>query len=385
MQLDPHLERAVSAALIRLRVRSPYLAALALFCAIAPSAEQPTGATDGRTLYLNPEHFKRLAPAGQDVLLVHLVLHAALCHVGRRAEREPWLWNTACDLVVNGVLAREQGLKLPDSMARDPELEIWSVEEVYEFLVANPSRAPLLEEPDLLEAAPEEAWKAGYGLDDPAFRRHDELASYWGNAREQAQVIAQAAGGGPPKGARRELGTLDPGRLDWRAQLWRFLVRTPTDFQGYDRRFISRGLYLDALEGETVKVFIAVDTSNSMRIALVRMVMGEVRDILQAYPQLICELYYADTRLHGPYLLRPGQELPAPVGSGGTDFRPFFAELARPGRSDSTAVCIYMSDGHGQFPAEPPPLPVLWVVTPGGRDLEDFPFGEAVRIMPDRP
>ncbi|HEY1013269.1 MAG TPA: VWA-like domain-containing protein [Herpetosiphonaceae bacterium] len=383
MQPDPQLERAVSAALIRLRVRSPYLATLALFAAIAPSDEQPTGATDGRTIYLNPEYFGRLPPAGQDVALLHLVLHAALCHVARRAEREPWLWNTACDLAVNGILAQQQGLKLPDTLLRDPELERWSVEEIYEFLLVHPSRAPLLEEPDLLDAAPDDSWKAGYGLDDPTQPPAAAQQTYWRKARDQAEVIAIAAGSELSPGLRRELGTLEPGKLDWRAHLWRFLVRTPTDFQGYDRRFIHSGLYLDALEGESARVHIAIDTSGSMSTPLVSMVMSEAQGIVSAYPYLVCELYFADTALHGPHLLRADSAPPIPEGGGGTDFRPFFAEVERPERRDWNAVCVYLTDGHGQFPDEAPALPTLWIVTPGGRDLEDFPFGETVRIMPD--
>lgn len=33
------------------------------------------------------------------------------------------------------------------------------------------------------------------------------------------------------------------------------------------------------------------------------------------------------------------------------------------------------------LPAQPPELPVLWVVTPSGLDLSAFPFGKAVRLL----
>lgn len=36
---------------------------------------------------------------------------------------------------------------------------------------------------------------------------------------------------------------------------------------------------------------------------------------------------------------------------------------------------------NGTFPDIYPELPVLWVVTPGGLDLTQFPFGEAVRLV----
>jgi hypothetical protein len=45
------------------------------------------------------------------------------------------------------------------------------------------------------------------------------------------------------------------------------------------------------------------------------------------------------------------------------------------------AVCIYLTDGYGSFPDRLPELPVLWVVTPGGLDLSQFPFGEAVCLL----
>ncbi|MGY6528538.1 MAG: hypothetical protein ACXITR_01285 [Cyanobacterium sp.] len=44
-------------------------------------------------------------------------------------------------------------------------------------------------------------------------------------------------------------------------------------------------------------------------------------------------------------------------------------------------VCIYLTDGYGCFPDNVPSLPVLWVVCAGGLDLQEFPFGETVRLL----
>ena len=48
---------------------------------------------------------------------------------------------------------------------------------------------------------------------------------------------------------------------------------------------------------------------------------------------------------------------------------------------EQAGVCVYLTDGFGSFPSDIPELPVLWVVTPGGLDLKQFPFGEAVRLL----
>jgi predicted metal-dependent peptidase len=171
--------------------------------------------------------------------------------------------------------------------------------------------------------------------------------------------------------------------FDWRAHLWCYMAQTPTDFQGYDRRFAGRGLYLDALESQPVRIYVAVDTSGSVDDRQIRTLVGEVQGILRAYPHVYCDLYYADSQAYGPYPLGADGAIPPPVGGGGTDFRPFFEAIVARRDAHETAVCLYLTDGYGDFPAEPPELPVLWVVTSGGRALEQFPFGEAMRPLGD--
>lgn len=64
-----------------------------------------------------------------------------------------------------------------------------------------------------------------------------------------------------------------------------------------------------------------------------------------------------------------------------TDFCPFFQAAADHWSQDQEAVCVYLTDGYGDFPEEPPELPVLWVVTPGGAQDDAFPFGEVCRLL----
>ena len=179
----------------------------------------------------------------------------------------------------------------------------------------------------------------------------------------------------------RELGALDTAQLDWRSYLWRYLVKTPSDYTEFDRRFIGRGLYLETLQGESVKVYVAVDTSGSIDDRLLKMFLSEVRGILNSYPHLECELYYADADVYGAYELNPDSIIPQPQGGGGTSFIPFFNKIDNCWDGMTTAVCVYLTDGYGTFPDLVPELPVLWVVTPGGLDLSEFPFGETVRLL----
>jgi predicted metal-dependent peptidase len=168
--------------------------------------------------------------------------------------------------------------------------------------------------------------------------------------------------------------------LDWRTYLWRFLVHTPNDFQGDDRRFIHQGLYLEALVGESIEVFCCIDTSGSVGDNEMAIFLSELRGIFGSYPQIKCWLWYADADCYGPYELDNLNAVPKPQGGGGTGFRPFFTAVDEKWSREKQAVICYLTDGYGSFPDQAPLLDTLWVVSPGGMNSDGFPFGEMVRL-----
>lgn len=378
-------ERTVSATLLRICQRSPFFATLALHAKIKITAALPTAATDGRDVFVNPEFFNGLTPAAQEGLLLHEVLHAALLHVPRRSARDPRLWNIAADVVINGMLIRD-GYTLPEGGVRDPSHEHLATEEVYEALLKNAKPPPELVMPDLMEGNGPPG-SAGDNKDAPASSpaiNKAEMEGHWKKALQEARMVAQSSlAGEMPAHLQREIGQILRAQIDWRSYLWRYLVQTPTDFGAFDRRFVGDGMYLETITGETVHVHVCVDTSGSIAGDDINTFMGEVQSILLAYPHLRCELYYADSELHGPFNVAADSELPTPMGGGGTDFRPFFARLEKHADRHTTAVAIYLTDGYGAFPAATPAIPTLWVVTPGGKDLDGFPFGEVIRLLPN--
>ena len=380
-------QKIISASLLRLRMRSPFFATLALFAKFIPTDSIATAATDGKDIYYNPEFLKSLTTPQQDGLLLHEVLHAALLHVLRRGVRDKETWNIAADIIVNGIICQQGYFELPKGVIRDRTLEHLSVEEIYELLPQQ-DRTYCLGICDLYGDVPIDGRGGKFSLNsqnkgDRLWEaKKAELESHWQNAMQQAAIIARTTNQGKlPAGIGRELGALDRSQLDWRSYLWRYLVKTPTDYTGFDRRFIGRGLYLETLQGESVKVYVAVDTSGSIDAKLLKMFLSEVDGILNSYPHLECELYYADADVYGAYELNPDSEIPQPKGGGGTSFVPFFDRIARTWDGMTTGVCVYLTDGYGTFPDSAPELPVLWVVTPGGLDLSQFPFGETIRLL----
>lgn len=395
-------QKIISASLLRLRMRSPFFATLALFARFIPTQQYPTAATDGKDIFYNPDFLLSLTSPQQDGLLLHEVLHAALLHVLRIGVRDKEIWNIAADIVVNGIIIQQGYFELPEGGIRDPKLEHLSVEEIYELLQQQQECSHCLNNPDLLETSPPAPLFVGEGGKNKHISgdsqvsplsgeteegllseaKKAELENHWRNAMQQAAVIARTTNQGKlPAGMERELGALDTAQLNWRSYLWRYLVKTPTDYTEFDRRFIGRGLYLETLQGESVKVYVAVDTSGSIDNQQLRMFLSEVKGILNSYPHLECELYYADADVYGAYELNPDSDIPQPQGGGGTSFIPFFDKISDRWDGMTTGVCVYLTDGYGTFPNNPPELPTLWVVTPGGLDLSQFPFGEAIRLL----
>ena len=391
------LEDLISATRLRLRMHAPFFAALAMFADVRFTEAVPMAATDGRTLWFHPQFYGDLPADQRDALFLHELLHAALLHPVRRGLRVLEIFNIAADIVVNGMVAAEPSLRLPHGAIRDERLEHFSVEEIYELLQKQPPREraslPLqdLMSPGTLNPADHSTAKSpssdSHIGEHKAFDPHhdhdlQELEAHWKQAIQQARVLAQSQGKGElPAGMQRHLDAIAEPQLDWRSQLWRYLVHTPNDYSGFDRRFIHQGLYLDHLEGESVEVYCCIDTSGSVGDEELNLFLAELRGILSAYPMLRCWLFYADASCYGPYELEADSDIPKPKGGGGTDFRPFFRMVTKHWGREKKAVCVYLTDGYGDFPKQEPELAALWVVVPGGLGDSEFPWGDVVRLI----
>ncbi len=80
---------------------------------IAVAAISPAAAE----LYVNP--LCGFDDGERRFVIAHELLHAGLRHDTRGGGRDPWLWNVACDYVINGWLAEMAVGDLPDSALYD--------------------------------------------------------------------------------------------------------------------------------------------------------------------------------------------------------------------------------------------------------------------------
>lgn len=77
---------------------------------IVPEPAAGTARTNGRRIEYSPAYFSTLKPGEQNYVLMHELFHILLSHCDRIKGRDPQLWNTATDLIVNDML---DSLRMP--------------------------------------------------------------------------------------------------------------------------------------------------------------------------------------------------------------------------------------------------------------------------------
>jgi len=374
----------ISKCKIQVRKECEFFGALMLFASIVKSESIETAATDGKDIFFNEKFLKNLNSSEQNALMLHEVLHMALLHVTRRQSRDPHIWNIAADIVVNDLILRNTSFKLPKGAIIDKQYSDKSVEYIYECLLKNNNykkKQYQLRISDLKNPSKDSQANQLTEVD------RLEIESYW---RDKIQVLKNTISdretangqGNIPAGMFKEIEVFLEPEVDWRHALWKYVGKTPVDFDDLDRRFLYRGLYLEGLLTEALQVSVCIDTSGSISNILLDQFLGELKGILNAYPHVKCDLFFADTQIDGPHEIQSIAEMPPVSGFGGTSFVPFFNYLETNNNNlmGANKVNIYFTDGYGDFPNKDPKDPTMWLVSKNGLETKGFPFGEVVRI-----
>jgi predicted metal-dependent peptidase len=362
-----------------------------------------TMATDGITLYYNPEFVDTLTAATLAGTLAHEVMHPALHHHVRRSGRDPKRWNVACDYAINPLLV-DAGLSLPECVLLENRFRGMSAEQIYNLLKRGPESehgsdgedqiggsgdgnatpgAPEQVDDSEEPSAPETDGGIGQVLDAPEADDEgsgaQEQTREWDIAVNQAMTIAQQAGK-VPAGLLRTLDGVAEAAVDWREMLRRsWSDTTPADYSWMrpNRRHLWNGVYLPGAVREGVgEVAIAVDCSGSISARQLGLFEAEARSILEGQrPQRVHVLYF-DAAVHRVDTYGAGERIHLnPVGGGGTAFGPCFEWLEEQGILPQCLV--FLTDLYGSFPSSAPDYPVLWAST-GGRQA---PFGEVIPML----
>jgi predicted metal-dependent peptidase len=426
--MDPRISKQRTA----LVLDQPFFGALALRLKVVEDAACKTFWTDGESLGYNPAYLGGLNDLETRGVLAHEVLHVANGHCWRQGDRDPKLWNDACDYAINPIVL-DAGMLLPKGVLVDARFKGKSAEEIYGILAqekrqkekqqgkgkqdggkpdaqsgqqsaqtpnqqpgsaaggnsppqssnANGANTPSAT-PDP-SAAPDAAPSCGevrqYVGDDKALKEAE-----WKVAVLQAVKAAKMRGALPGSLEAMATDAVEPV-VDWRPILHRFAQESsPTDysFAMPNRRYLHMGLYLPSLHEPAVgdAVFVR-DSSGSVWDETQALFAAEIIAVNAGVQPRRLIVMDCNTRVTQVQTFERGDAVEfdlLPVrGGGGTSFVEPFERLAKEGIRP--AFLVYLTDMDGPFPDDPPDYPVLWASTTPLKRAKKAPFGEMVEVI----
>lgn len=385
-RMPPETMRQLEDAIIRLLKQRPFYGQFLLQFRRRPYQGRKAAAValiDAMpTLMVSEQIFCRFSPPEQQGLLEHLVKHILHLHPCRRKERQPKLWDIACDLAINPGIEH-----LPPEALRPERFQLpvgLAAEEYYHHLLLLPQLGDhqgdghgeafreQTGDKQTSEAVTDSADYQPQTLDDhhhwqEADRTPVPLSEQV--VRQMVQSAWKKSDADPDEELRDLINSyLRPPTIPWQQILRQFIgtagrVGRSTTWKRAHRRFgqttpgIRKQQYLNLVVG--------IDVSDSTDTQPLREAFAvELLRIAQARKSRITVLY-AGSRIQK---VASFTGKPAIVdvyrGGGFTDLRPIF-HFARKMHPRPAAI-IYLTDGYGPAP-DLSDIPTLWVLSPDGK------------------
>jgi len=331
---------------------------------VVSDASIPTAATTGKERYFSKEFMDSLPNDKQRVfVLMHEIMHDMLMHKPRMGNRDPDIWNIACDIKINNLL-EQSGVEAPKGAILHLDGERFhgkSEEEIYDKLMEYSADIPDDYAPDLIgdELSP------------------DEIASMKGKI--QAAVEAHGVGDMPQE-LRKMIETAITPREKWYEILRRFFVSKV--FSGCDwssmcrREYARSGIVAPPFQSDSLgTVVISVDESGSITEETLADFAAHVNDIIMDCKPEKTIVQYFDTNVH---LVEEYEVADLPITlvracGGGTSF----VDCCKKAEEYNAAVHVVLTDMCGTYP-ESSTVPTIWVDVEGS--MYEPPFGEHLVI-----
>ena len=350
--------------------------------------------SDGRNIFYNPKYMSCLSAADQILVLAHELCHIAFEHTARGKGKDPMIWETATDAVINQMLKRD-GLDIIAGGIDYPEAIDYDAEQYYEILLKEKLDMELLF--GKLEGQENPAGGGGNGEQPPESDDSEDDSEDEDNNDESDQELLleeedsdnedseddehalveekeSKAGNAVNRDTRivEEIGNCQPV-IDWRLILLD-TINYGVDWS-YTNAVLENGIVRPVLEEMPVpETEIVLDTSWSVDEELLRNFLRECKNIL-TFSKLKAGCF--DTVFYGFHDIRTVQDIEnMPFqGGGGTDFN--VAAEAFTLRVDNR---IIFTDGQAPMPDKF--LKAIWVVY--GDETIEPAGGTVIHIKPEQ-
>ena len=343
------LEGRLLKANINIMTKSAFLSTILLSVKHIISTEVPTAATNGLSIWYNPNFIEQLNNAELFGLVAHECWHIAFQHMSREGNRDPEVWNSAGDYVINNLLI-EQGWVIPAGGLINPAYAGMSTDEVYNILIKEPKRKIPRNLEDLIEPPEELKEEDKHKLDSILIKAHI--------ARNSSGVEA----GQLPEEITRHIEKLLDPTLPWEQLLLRFINQLTKNEYSWARKNRRHIPYLPSMSGRALDHLVfAIDTSGSVSSEELGQMLSEIQGIQNTLCPEKLTILDCDCRINHIYECDSTTKIEELTftGGGGTSFLPVIDYCNENG---ATAL-IYFTDLHATQIKEEQVFPILWVCT----------------------
>ena len=302
-------------------------------------------------IYINPA--SRLRSEEIKFVMAHEFLHAALGHSERIQWRDPYLWNVACDFVINRWLT-EMGIgERPDGVLYDEQFNGLSAEVVYDIIVTD------------LRTYRKLSTMRGIGLGDILGKAPDrsvdtDLDEFYRRALSQGLHYHEAQNRGYlPSGLVEEIRALSVPPISWDVELARWFdeyfspIEKKRSYARISRRQSSTPniprpnwvINEAALDGRTFGVLL--DTSGSMDRRLLALALGAIASYAASRDVPAARVVFCDAMAYDMGYMRP-EDIAGTVkvkGRGGTVLQPGIDLLDKAEDFPREAPLLIITDG----------------------------------------
>lgn len=356
---DPEIDAAARERLVRARIsllmRHSFFGNIATHLKLVNAdTEIETAATNGIQLLYNSRFIMKLRQKEVEFLVAHEVLHVVYDHLGRRAERDPSIFNIANDYAINADLKKH---KVGEFITTVPALyeqkyEGMASEAIYDDLMKNIQKIDvnqLLEK--LLDVHMNTEDENGDNEIQGMSKEERDILR-----QELKQVIINAASseeaGRLPLGVTRLINDITNPIMPWRELIQTTLTSAiKTDFTWM--RPSRRSWHMDAImpgmtPGEEIDVTVALDMSGSISTTQAQMFLSEIAGMMDMFDGYTIRVMSFDTEVYNEQTFTSDNlddiSEYQPQGGGGTNFDCVFDFLKESGEVPKRLIIF--TDGY---------------------------------------
>lgn len=388
--------------------------------------DQNTMATDGKKIFWAEKFVEDTDLPELMAVFIHEVLHVVYEHPYRRGDRDPKLWNVACDYAINNYIIDTLRLSLPQGGLYSYKYRNMTAEQIYRILDTDDDAFE-----DMMQSAKSTSLDeslSGESNQSKSGNKYEDIPTQVGEVldatdedgnplskdqieeavtaiRQQlstANKVEALNGTSDLKGVIESNSSI---RVDWVASIADWLQDVFSYVHSYkkpNKRHLARDYYLPSKVplNNGGELAVAIDTSGSIcqeELNYFGSILEQMCLDLNISTLRVC---YCDTIVrkneHGEWWDTFDVQNGDPInliarGGGGTDFNPPF-NLFKDYSDDTENVCgfIYFTDGYGSVEVDQElDIPTLWAITDyqssTTEQLESYfryqiPFGDFVSV-----